>query len=73
MLERSGCRTIVVDRGAEPLLPALLDGVRRRLILVLPDNDARLRVAETWPHHTVLRATDQPARRGLAACPGAAR
>lgn len=58
MLERSGCRTIVVDRGAEPLLPALLDGVRRRLILVLPDNDARLRVAETWPHHTVLRATD---------------
>jgi amino acid adenylation domain-containing protein len=59
MLERSGCRAIVVDRDAKPLLPALLSGVRRRLVIVLPDDDdAALSVAEAWPHHTVLRAKD---------------
>jgi amino acid adenylation domain-containing protein len=37
MLERSRCAAIVVDAGAEAHLEEVLEGVERRLLLILPD------------------------------------
>ena len=39
MLARSGCRSLVVDRGALPQLHALLPGLAGELRVVLPDAD----------------------------------
>lgn len=58
MLERSGCRAIVVDAGAEKQLAEVLEGVEPGLVLILPDNEDPSAVATAFPDHTVLGAHD---------------
>src|SRR5438477_349340 len=58
MLERSRCRSIVVDAGSEAQLEGLLAGVEASLLLLCPD---RLDVSELgakFPRHRILGAND---------------
>ncbi len=62
MLERAGCDAIIVDAGAESLLDAMLEGIERRLVLILPERDEAEALAQCWPrHHFVTSADLEPA------------
>lgn len=58
MLERSGCRTVIVDTTSANQLEQLLSGINRRLVLLLPDADDVRGLADRWPDHCVLGAGD---------------
>jgi amino acid adenylation domain-containing protein len=58
MLERAGCRTLIVDNRAEIHLPALLDGCPGALRVVLPDRRHTEFLAHRWPRHTFVGAPD---------------
>ncbi|MCB9885705.1 MAG: amino acid adenylation domain-containing protein [Planctomycetes bacterium] len=67
MLERSGCRTLVVDGQAERQLPELLEGVTRELCVVLPDSEDASAHAQRWPHLRFVTQGDlKPAAECLA-------
>jgi amino acid adenylation domain-containing protein len=57
MLERAGCRALIVDSGAESQLPELLDGARE-LLVVLPDRADVTAIATRWPRHVVVGNRD---------------
>src|SRR6266699_3592553 len=54
MLERSTCRSIVVDAGSEPQLDALLAGVETPLLLLCPDRSDVTGLAAKFPTHRIL-------------------
>jgi amino acid adenylation domain-containing protein len=56
MLERSGCRALVVDSAAAELLDGLLAGIDRPLVLVLPGHDDVAELAARFPEHVVVGA-----------------
>lgn len=56
MLERSECSAIVVDAGAEAHLERVLEGIERRLVLVLPDRDDAEPFAKRWSRHEIVTA-----------------
>jgi amino acid adenylation domain-containing protein len=58
MLERAGCEAVIVDSGAASHLDELLDGIERRLVLVLPEHDDVAAIRTRWPRHEVLGAAD---------------
>jgi len=60
MLEWAGCGAVVVDAGATNRLDALLVGLTRSLVLVLPEarDEEVARIADRWPQHIVLGASD---------------
>ena len=58
MFERSGARSIVVDRGSLPQLDALLEGDPRRLLVICPDLPDVGRQRERWPRHNFVGAAD---------------
>jgi amino acid adenylation domain-containing protein len=51
MLERSGCRAVVVDAGAEAHLEQILGGIERPLVVLLPDREDAADWAARWPRH----------------------
>jgi len=58
MLERSMCRSIVVDAGSEPQLAALLAGVEVPLLLLCPDRSDVTELAAKFPAHRVVGANN---------------
>ena len=58
MLERSGCRAVIVDRESAEQLSEVIDGVDYELLLVLPDHEDVAELAERWPRHTVVGARE---------------
>ncbi len=54
MLERSGCRAIVVDRAGYEGLDAVLEHVDEPLLIVLPDHGDASEARRRWPQHTVV-------------------
>ncbi len=51
MLERAGACALVVDAGRGEYLEEVLEGIERRLVVVLPDQGAAKALAERWPRH----------------------
>jgi len=60
MLERSGCRALVVDAQSADQLPELLAEAREELLVVAPDLPDASELAGRLPGHTVLGARDLP-------------
>ena len=58
MLQRSMCRSVVVDQGSEPQLSALLSGIGTPLLLLLPDRSDVRELASKFPIHRILGADD---------------
>src|SRR5437764_379822 len=58
MLQRSMCRSVVVDQGSEPQLTALLSGIEPPLLLLLPDRSDVRELATKFPEHRVFGADD---------------
>lgn len=58
MLERSMCRSLIVDAGSEPQLDALLEGVNASLLLILPDRPSVTDLASKFPRHRFVGAKE---------------
>ena len=58
MLERSGCRSVVVDGNAEKLLGEVLDGLSTPLLLLVPECEDVSELALAHPIHRFLGARD---------------
>lgn len=58
MLERSGCRAVVVDEGSAPQLPALLDGLEPGMLVLCPDVDDGALISTGIEGHEVLGRCD---------------
>jgi len=58
MLERAGCGAIIVDAGAEALLDAVLEGIERRLVVILPERSEAQALAQRWPRHQIVTNAD---------------
>lgn len=56
MLERAGCRSLVVDAASLDQLEAVLDGLDEPLLIVAPDVVDTGPIARRWPQHTVVGA-----------------
>jgi amino acid adenylation domain-containing protein len=63
MLQRSGCRSLIVDASSEPQLEAVLDLSEESLLIILPERTDLSFLRSRWPQHTILGASDlEPAR-----------
>lgn len=58
MFERSGCRSIIVDRDSLPQLRNLLIRTTESLLVILPDLTDVREFREEWPRHTFLGLED---------------
>jgi amino acid adenylation domain-containing protein len=54
MLDRSGCRSIVVDEGSLPQLNKLLQTTSSPLLILTPDALDFTSYKQQWPHHRFL-------------------
>ena len=54
MLERAGCRAIIVDRESEAQLEGLLAGRKHSLLLVFPDHENSEELQARYPQHKVI-------------------
>ena len=58
MLQRAGCKAMIVDAGSEEQLEIILSGINEKMVLLLPHaNDVRVLAAQ-WPQHLFLKASD---------------
>src|ERR1700686_1979542 len=63
MLERSGCRSVIVDEGSLPQLNQLLEPPSSPLLVLAPDALDFSQYKQQWPQHTFLPAPElQPAQ-----------
>jgi amino acid adenylation domain-containing protein len=58
MLERSMCRSLVVDAASEPQLSAVLAGIKTPLLLLLPDRSDVKELAVKFPMHRIVGSND---------------
>jgi amino acid adenylation domain-containing protein len=58
MLERSKCRSLIVDARSEPQLEKLLAGVSLPLMIICPDETDIAELAEKLPKHQVIGAPE---------------
>ena len=58
MLERSGCRAVIVDEGSASQLEIVLRDIHRPLVLLFPGVDDVRPFIERWPQHRVLGRPD---------------
>jgi len=58
MLERSQCRSMIMDAASLPQLDALLDGDNRQLLLIAPDLEDPRCYRERWPQHIFVGSRD---------------
>src|SRR5438046_447127 len=58
MLERSLCRSLIVDARSEPQLENLLSGVRLPLVIICPDRNDVTELAKRLPKHEVIGAAE---------------
>lgn len=54
MLQRSGCRSMMVDAQSEKQLDEVLEGVDYRMIVVLPEREDVRELEARWPKHRFL-------------------
>lgn len=57
MLERAGCRAMVVDAEAARQLPMLLEGWKTELVVLLPEAETAADLMAAFPNHRFLTAT----------------
>ena len=58
MLERSQCRSIIVDAGSLRQVDALLDGEYGQLLVIAPDLEDPQHYRERWPQHVFVGLED---------------
>src|SRR5205823_4708895 len=58
MLERSKCRSLIVDARSEPQLEKLLAGVSLPLTIICPDQNDVTELAKKLPKHQVIGAAE---------------
>ncbi len=58
MLDRSGCRSVIVDRASAAQLKQILAGIDRDLVLLFPDVDDVEEYASAWPRHRCVDARE---------------
>ena len=58
MLQRSGCRSLIVDHHGARQLEEVLDGVDGPLLLLMPEHDEVASFAARWPAHRFLSRAD---------------
>lgn len=58
MLQRSGCRSIIVDAQSEPQLEDVLDHLEKPLLIILPECSDASSQRRRWPRHTIFGAGD---------------
>jgi len=58
MLERSMCRSLIVDRESEAQLGELLSGADQPLLLICPDRTDVAELAASFPRHRVIGEND---------------
>jgi amino acid adenylation domain-containing protein len=58
MLERSRCRSLIVDARSEPQLANLLSGVNLPMAIICPDQPDVAELAKNFPKHRVIGATE---------------
>jgi len=58
MLERSGCRSVIVDRASAAQLEEVLPKVSQSLLLLIPELEDVSEIAARWPQHRVLGKKD---------------
>src|SRR5438067_7240296 len=58
MLERSMCRSMIVDAGSEPQLQELLRGIAGPLVIVCPDRADVTELAAKFPAHRIIGANE---------------
>lgn len=54
MLRRSGCRAMVVDAESEKQLDQILEGIDKRMLVVLPERQETRDLAARWPGHRFI-------------------
>jgi len=54
MLERSGCRALVVDEVSAAQLPRVLEGLSNKLLILMPDEPDPQGFAARWPQHEII-------------------
>src|SRR5207249_11900949 len=58
MLQRSGCRSLIVDAESELRLEAILDLSEEPLLIILPERTDTSYLRSRWSRHTILGASD---------------
>ena len=58
MLERSGCRSIIVDTSSATQLGELLHASQEPVLVILPETPDVSAYRESWPMHTILGTGD---------------
>jgi amino acid adenylation domain-containing protein len=58
MLDRTGCRAVVVDAESSKVLPDILQGVASPLAVLIPELDDVSALRSRFPKHTILGAKD---------------
>src|SRR5436309_3717211 len=58
MLQRSMCRSMIVDAGSEPQLEGLLRGIALPLVIVCPDRADVTELAVEFPAHRIIGANE---------------
>jgi amino acid adenylation domain-containing protein len=58
MLERSMCRSLIIDTGSEAQLSALLRGIATPLLVVCPDRSDVTEFVAKFPAHRILGSND---------------
>jgi len=56
MLQRSGCRAMIVDNQSESQIDQVLTGLEYEMVVVLPDRDDTKELNERWPMHKFIGA-----------------
>ena len=54
MLQRSGCKAVIVDAQSENQLTQVLEGIDHTLAIVLPERDDVRALASRWPNHQFI-------------------
>jgi amino acid adenylation domain-containing protein len=57
MLERSGCRALVVDKLSAAQLPGVLEGFSNKLLILMPDEPDPHEFAARWPQHEIIASS----------------
>ena len=58
MFQRSGCRSIIVDKESSEKLDEVLQGIDYQLLILLPDHDTIDDFKQKWSKHVFLSSND---------------
>ncbi len=58
MLERAGCRSLIVDGQSEAQLELVLADAKNQLVLIFPERADVSDLVKRWPQHVVLGSAD---------------